>query len=202
MIHGYGVPPPPGPARRHSSRTHLVPSALKTRFPAAERQPRHTRSHWCGSRTTLGIEISARSRGQTHARPSLQASVIAGITGWRWVDPAVGIAIGLWIVPRTLRLGGRALRILVQAAPPSLDLDRVATDLAGVPGVVDVHDLHVWTLTSEMEVASAHLMVRAGTDAHSVLDQARDVLRAGYGIDHATLQVEPDDHLGCHDVTW
>lgn len=128
--------------------------------------------------------------------------VVMEITGWRWVDPAVGIAIGLWIVPRTLRLGGRALRILVQAAPPSLDLDRVATDLAGVPGVVDVHDLHVWTLTSEMEVASAHLMVRAGTDAHSVLDQARDVLRAGYGIDHATLQVEPDDHLGCHDVTW
>lgn len=128
--------------------------------------------------------------------------VVMELTGWRWVDPVVGIAIGLWIVPRTVRLGGRALRILVQAAPPGLDLDQVATDLAAVPGVVDVHDLHVWTLTSEMEVASAHLMITAGTDAHGVLDQARDVLRTTYGIDHATLQVEPDDHLGCHEVTW
>jgi len=71
-----------------------------------------------------------------------------------------------------------------------------------VPGVVDVHDLHVWTLTSEMEVASAHLMIGPGTDAHAVLDQAREVLRGSYGIGHATLQVEPDDHEGCHEVTW
>ena len=63
-------------------------------------------------------------------------------------------------------------------------------------------DLHAWTLTSDMEVVSAHLMVTAGTDAHGVLDQARSVLRDRYGIDHATLQVEPDDHQGCEDVNW
>jgi cobalt-zinc-cadmium efflux system protein len=65
-----------------------------------------------------------------------------------------------------------------------------------------VHDVHVWTLTSDMEAASAHLMVRAGTDSHGVLDQARDVLRHGYGVGHATLQVEPDDHTGCDEVSW
>ena len=71
-----------------------------------------------------------------------------------------------------------------------------------MPGVVDVHDLHAWTLTSDMEVVSAHLMVRTGTDTHAVLDQAREVLLRGYGIDHATLQVEPEDHEGCHEITW
>ncbi|MEO7428808.1 MAG: cation diffusion facilitator family transporter [Acidimicrobiales bacterium] len=134
-------------------------------------------------------------------------AVIAGgilikATGWGWVDPAVGVAIGLWILPRTWRLGAKALRILVQAAPPGVDMAALEADLAAVEGVVDVHDLHVWTLTSEMDVASAHLMVAVGTDAHGVLDRARVVLRDGYRIDHATLQVEPDDHEGCAEVAW
>ncbi|MGH9027709.1 MAG: cation diffusion facilitator family transporter, partial [Acidimicrobiia bacterium] len=68
--------------------------------------------------------------------------------------------------------------------------------------VVDVHDLHVWTLTSEMEVASAHVMVRADTDPHAVLDRARELLRNRYGLSHATFQVEPDDHDGCEEVAW
>ncbi len=68
--------------------------------------------------------------------------------------------------------------------------------------MVDVHDLHVWTLTSEMENASAHLMVAAGTDTHTVLDQARALLLSRYHVEHATLQVEPDDHEGCDQVAW
>jgi cobalt-zinc-cadmium efflux system protein len=128
--------------------------------------------------------------------------LVIAITDWGWVDPAVGVAIGLWILPRTWGLGAKAVRILVQAAPPGVDLAALEADLAAVEGVVDVHDLHVWTLTSEMDVASAHLMVAVGTDAHGVLDRARVVLRDGYRIDHATLQVEPDDHEGCAEVAW
>ena len=130
------------------------------------------------------------------------AAIVIQVTSWGWVDPVVGIAIGLWILPRTWRLGARAVRILVQAAPPGVDLDAIEADLGGLAGVVDVHDLHVWTLTSEMEVASAHLMVSAGTDTHSVLDQARVLLKDRHKIDHATLQIEPDDHRGCEDVDW
>jgi cobalt-zinc-cadmium efflux system protein len=129
-------------------------------------------------------------------------AVVLQLTGWTWVDPAVGIAIGLWIVPRTLRLAGQALRILVQAAPPGTDVDAMRADLAALEGVVDVHDLHVWTLTSDMDVASAHLMVGLTIDHHGVLDQARDVLRDRYGIGHATLQIEPEDHRGCDEVGW
>jgi cobalt-zinc-cadmium efflux system protein len=130
------------------------------------------------------------------------AGTIVAVTGWTRIDAIVAIAIAVWIVPRAWRLAAGSLRILIQAAPPGFDVGKVQTELAAVPGVVDVHDLHVWTLTSEMDVASAHLMVAAGTDPHGVLDQARDVLRARYGIAHATLQVEPDDHTGCAEVTW
>jgi cobalt-zinc-cadmium efflux system protein len=130
------------------------------------------------------------------------AAVLLEVFGWAWVDPIVAAAIGLWILPRTWRLGGRAVRILLQAAPDHIDLDTLSGELAAIDGVVDVHDLHVWTLTSEMEAASAHLMTSDGFDSHAVLDQARQLLAERYEITHATFQVEPDTHTGCHDVSW
>ena len=130
------------------------------------------------------------------------AAIVWGITGWAWVDPVIGAAIGVFILPRAWKLGREALRVLVQAAPARLDIAAMQAELAGIGGVVDVHDLHVWTLTSDMEVATAHLMVAAGTDSHAVLDQARALLADHHGINHATLQVEPDDHHGCDEVTW
>ncbi len=130
------------------------------------------------------------------------AAVVLQVTGWRYVDPLVGVAISVWIVPRTWMLAGKAVRVLVQAAPPGTDLDAIEADLGAVDGVVDVHDLHVWTLTSDMDVASAHLMVRADADGHAVLDRARQLLGERHGITHATLQVEPEDHRGCDEVSW
>jgi cobalt-zinc-cadmium efflux system protein len=130
------------------------------------------------------------------------AALVMALTGWDRIDALVGAAIGLFILPRAVRLGRDALRVLVQSAPRGVDVRRVTADLAAIPGVVDVHDVHVWTLTSEMDVASAHLMVRAGTDAHGVLDQARQLLAERHHLDHATLQVEPDDHEGCEHVSW
>jgi cobalt-zinc-cadmium efflux system protein len=132
----------------------------------------------------------------------IAAAVVIGVTDWAWVDPAVGVAIGVFILPRTWRLGAQAVRILVQAAPPGLDLAGLETTLRSLDGVVDVHDLHVWTLTSEMDVASVHLMVCEGTDTHAVLDRARVVMRDQHGIDHATLQIEPDTHKGCDELAW
>jgi cobalt-zinc-cadmium efflux system protein len=130
------------------------------------------------------------------------AAIAIEVAGWAWIDPVVGIAIGVWILPRTWRLGGQAVRILVQAAPPGTDLDGMHAALSRLDGVVDVHDLHVWTLTSEMDVASAHLMVRTGSNSHAVLDQARALLAEEHHITHATLQIEPEDHTGCDEVAW
>ena len=130
------------------------------------------------------------------------AAVVIAVTGWEYADPLVGVAIGVFIVPRAIRLGMEAFRVLVQEAPPGMDLDAMQADLGAVGGVVDVHDLHVWTLTSEMDVATAHLMVADGADAHAVLDDARSLLLERYGVSHATLQVEPDTHEGCEEISW
>jgi cobalt-zinc-cadmium efflux system protein len=130
------------------------------------------------------------------------AAVLLELFGWKWADPVVAAAIGLWILPRTWRLGRRAVMILLQAAPDHIDPEELERDLGAINGVVDVHDLHVWTLTSDMEAASAHLVVSPDVDHHAVLDRAREVLATGYDVEHGTFQVEPDDHEGCHELTW
>ncbi|HKE52427.1 MAG TPA: cation diffusion facilitator family transporter [Actinomycetes bacterium] len=132
----------------------------------------------------------------------LVAAVLIRLTGADWIDPVFAIALGLWILPRAARLAGQALRVLVQAAPPHVDLPKLRTDLAALPGVIDVHDLHVWTLTSEMEVATAHLKVASAADTHRVLVAARIMLWDRHRLEHATLQVEPADHVGCEEVGW
>lgn len=132
----------------------------------------------------------------------IAAAVLLEVFGWTWVDPLVGFLIGAWILPRTIRLGSRAVRILLQSAPPSVDLEALQADLESLPDVVEVHDLHVWTLTSEMENATAHLVIDTDADSHGVLDQARHLLQDRYDIEHATLQIEPSDHRGCDEVAW
>ena len=157
-----------------------------------------------GSKESLNVEgayleVLADTLGSVGV---IIAAVLLELFGWTWIDPVVGAAIGLWILPRTWRLGSQAVRILLQAAPPGLDLSAIRQDLESLSGVEGVHDLHVWTLTSEMENASAHLVVREGADTHGVLDQAREVLQDRYHIAHATLQVEPSDHRGCDELAW
>lgn len=157
-----------------------------------------------GSKESLNVEgayleVIADAIGSVGV---IVAAVMLEVFGWVWVDPVVAAGLGLWILPRTWRLGRRSVRILLQAAPPRIDLVALEADLAGIEHVVDVHDLHVWTLTSDMDAASAHLMTAPGADGHSVLDRARQLLAERYGITHGTFQIEPDDHHGCHEMTW
>lgn len=133
----------------------------------------------------------------------ITAALAIALTGWWWVDPLVAVAIGAFILPRTWRLGRSALRILVQAAPEHLRVDAVRERLSAIPGVRDVHDLHVWTLTSGMEVASAHLSTHPTAEVGAVLAAARTALHEDFHIDHATLQVEPAETPGvCGRVEW
>ena len=131
--------------------------------PAARGAPR--RASTCRAPTSRCCPTRSGSVGV------IVAAIVWGVTGWNWVDPVVGAAIGVFILPRAWRLGargaagaraGRARR----ARPRG---DRTPTSPA-IAGVVDVHDLHVWTLTSEMDVATAHLMVAPHADTHGVLD--------------------------------
>ncbi|GAA2464436.1 cation diffusion facilitator family transporter [Winogradskya humida] len=132
------------------------------------------------------------------------AAVIIALTGWSYADPIVAVVVALMILPRTFALGRSAVRILVQAAPEHLDITVVRDRLAAVPGVCDVHDLHVWTLTSGMDVASAHLSLETDAELGKVLSSAREALHHDFQIDHATLQVEPVGAGGreCTPVGW
>src|SRR5699024_1328 len=97
-------------------------------------------------------------------------------TGWRYMDPIVGVLIGVYVLPRTFVLGKRALRILLQHAPKDTDVAGINDELNALTGVCDVHDLHVWTLTSGMDVVSAHLTVTAESDGSRILADAQDLL--------------------------
>ncbi|MBB5920215.1 cobalt-zinc-cadmium efflux system protein [Actinoalloteichus hoggarensis] len=123
--------------------------------------------------------------------------------GWALADPIVAVGIALFVVPRTLRLAAQALRILVQQAPEGLDVAELTRRLGDLPGVTEVHDLHVWTLTSGMEVLAAHLTIAEGADADAVLTSARRMLVDRYEIEHATLQIESSGGSAhCHQLSW
>jgi cobalt-zinc-cadmium efflux system protein len=130
------------------------------------------------------------------------AALIVLFTGWPYADPLFGAAIGVFILPRAWRLGSRAVRVLVQAAPKGIDLEHIKNQLMSIDGVTDVHDLHIWTLTSDMEVGSVHVMTPTDVDTHDILDRATILLRDEFGIAHATLQVEPETHQQCVETSW
>lgn len=132
----------------------------------------------------------------------IAASLLILGTGLPVWDVVVAIAIGAFVVIRAVGLGRSVLRVLGQRAPVGVDPQRVAADLESIDGVADVHDVHLWELTSGMTVATAHLVAADNADHHVVLDAARDVLAHGYAIEHATLQIEPRDHTSCRHLNW
>jgi cobalt-zinc-cadmium efflux system protein len=133
----------------------------------------------------------------------LVSGLLTLMFGWRYADPVIGAAIGLFVLPRTWTLARRSLRILFQHAPEQVDVDAMTTALAAIEGVIEVHDVHVWTLTSGMEVASAHVAVAPGVDQAEILAVAKRLLVTDYQIEHATLQVETGEAAGgCHELKW
>lgn len=145
------------------------------------------------------LEVVADTLGSVGV---IAAGVLVATTGNAVWDTVIALAIAAFVAVRAVMLGREVLAVLGQHAPADMSPDDVTAALAGVAGVADVHDLHVWTLTSGMNVATAHLMTIEGADPHDVLDAARAVMRSQFGVEHATLQVEPETHTGCHDVTW
>ena len=129
------------------------------------------------------------------------AAVIIELTGWFYADPIIGAGIGLFILPRAFRLGRKALQVLVQAAPSGLDLTELERQLVAIEGVAGVHDLHVWTLSSGMPVATVHLGADSDADRDEILTEARRLLSSDFDISHATLQVESHTQ-DCTELTW
>ena len=130
------------------------------------------------------------------------AGLLVAVTGRGLWDTVLALAIGAFVAVRAILLGREVLSVLAQHVPADVDLGRLVSDLESTPGVAEVHDLHVWTLTSGMNVATAHLVLAAGAEAQTVLAAAQASLRDGHGIDHATLQVELVAGRECREATW
>ncbi|MBT2268395.1 cation diffusion facilitator family transporter [Rhodococcus erythropolis] len=123
--------------------------------------------------------------------------------GWRYADPVIGVAIGLFVLPRAFNLGRHAVRILLQQAPDRIDVTSIIEKINALPGVVDAHDLHVWTLTSGMEVASVHVTAVSDADPTTVLAATRTLLAEVFDLGHATVQVELQGSDGkCAELAW
>jgi cobalt-zinc-cadmium efflux system protein len=118
------------------------------------------------------------------------AALVIHFTGWTLVDPLIAVAIGLWVLPRAWTLVRQAGNVLMMGVPEGFDAGEVHAALLGVPGVADVHDLHVWALASREAAMTAHLVVTDDAEGGAVRRQAARLLHERFGIDHATLQVE------------
>ena len=123
--------------------------------------------------------------------------------GWRYADPVIGVAIGLFVLPRAFNLGRHAVRILLQQAPDRIDVTSIIEKINALPGVLDAHDLHVWTLTSGMEVASVHVTAVSDADPTTVLAATQTLLAEDFELGHATVQVELQGSDGkCAELAW
>ena len=119
----------------------------------------------------------------------LVAAAIVLLTGWKPADPIIGAAIGALIVPRTWILLKQAVHILMEGTPPHVDTKLLEQKLLSLPGVIAVHDLHVWTITSGLDALSCHLVVSDMNQSRATLTAAHRVLK-GLGLSHTTIQVE------------
>ena len=157
-----------------------------------------------GSKESLNVkgayfEVVADTAGSVGV---VVAGILIATTGQQWWDTIVALAIGAFVAFRAVILGRQVLAVLGQHVPAGMPIEDVADKLSSIPGVTDVHDLHIWVLTSGMNVATAHL-VGDDTDAFPrILDEARTMLRTDYQIEHATLQVERTAARECQEIDW
>jgi cobalt-zinc-cadmium efflux system protein len=159
-----------------------------------------------------GREESLNVRGAwlhvlTDALGSVQA-IAAGVLiwafGWQWADPAASVLIALLVVYSAWSLLKDATGVLMESAPSHIDVDEVRSAMARVPGVIEVHDLHVWTITSGLESLSAHVVVEESRYGCDLLAEIRSLLHEQFGLHHMTVQVETgtfEEHrTGCDPV--
>ena len=157
-----------------------------------------------GSQESLNVkgayaEVVADTAGSVGVMVAGGLVLATGDAVW---DTVVAFLIGAFVAVHAVMLGREVLAVLGQHVPAGVDIDTVAGALGGIDGVCDVHDLHAWTLTSGMHVATAHLVLVEGADGTGVLRQGQLLLREQFQIEHATLQIEGHRSAACDAVTW
>ena len=130
----------------------------------------------------------------TDALGSIQAigaGALIVFFGWTWADPVASVLIGLLVLYSAWGVVSASVSVLMESAPGNVDVDAVHDALRGVPGVAEVHDLHVWSITSGMPALSVHLVASPGAERwDDLLGHAGEMLRERFGVAHATIQVE------------
>jgi cobalt-zinc-cadmium efflux system protein len=121
---------------------------------------------------------------------AVAAAIVIVASGWTLADPLASVAIAVLILRSAWTLVGEAVDVLMEGVPAHVELDALQAALECVDGIAEVHDLHVWTLTTGRYALSAHAVVAVGASHDTVLDALTDVCRAGFAIDHVTIQVE------------
>jgi cobalt-zinc-cadmium efflux system protein len=120
----------------------------------------------------------------------LVAAIVILVTGWRYADPLAGALIGLLVLGSSWGVLRDSVHILLEGAPRGIDMHELGRRLTETPGVVEVHDLHVWTITSGFPALAAHVLVERGDDCHARRRELEELLLREYGIEHTTLQVD------------
>jgi cobalt-zinc-cadmium efflux system protein len=121
----------------------------------------------------------------------IAAGIIILATGWELADPIIGVGIGLFILPRAWLLLRESVDVLLEGTPKNLNIEALRLAIESLPGVLNVHDVHAWTITSGMHAVSAHITMHDPGQSVAILTQAKEVLSAKFGLTHSTLQVEP-----------
>ncbi|MFF5026383.1 cation diffusion facilitator family transporter [Streptomyces collinus] len=141
------------------------------------------------------LEVAADALGSVAV---LVSATVILTTGWQAADPIASLAIGLMIVPRTLKLLRETLDVLLEAAPKNVDMAEVRAHILALDGVEDVHDLHAWTITSGMPVVSAHVVVSSevlnAIGHEKMLHELQGCLGGHFDMEHCTFQLEPGGH--------
>jgi cobalt-zinc-cadmium efflux system protein len=145
------------------------------------------------------LEVVADTLGSVGV---IVAAVLVGATGSALWDTVIALAIAVFVAVRAVALGREVVAVLGQHAPAGIEPTEMLEALSTVEGVTEVHDLHVWTLTSGMDVATAHLVTAESTSGAAVLGAASAMLRDRFQIAHATLQVESTGSAPCQGADW
>lgn len=127
----------------------------------------------------------------------IAGAVLIRFTGWAWVDPVIAVAIGLWVLPRTWILLKDTMNILLEGVPEGVDLDKVTASMLKAPGVMGIHDLHVWAITSGRSALTAHVVHDATLAHDALLEPLKTMLAQDFSIFHTTMQLET---TACRDV--
>ena len=117
------------------------------------------------------------------------AALIILITGWEYADPIVSLLIAVLVLASSWTILRDTTQILLEGAPPGIDVAEVGREMASVPGVVEVHDLHVWMITSGFPALAAHVLVAENDDCHLKRLEISELLHTRFEIDHSTLQM-------------